>query len=149
MQSKLYEYAIERADYKRIDRILSIEATQPDDFFYQVRKLAKGCSDHGLKRYTILAEARFRELQGLAEGEEAPEAIKRPEAGEAPNSKYHFLVCNSDMIPLSAQLYSTLAEAKARQKREVEECHKLEIPAELKDFPIIDALKWVQYSKGV
>lgn len=145
MQSKLYEYAIERADYKRIDRILAIKETEASDFFYQVRKIAKGCSDHGLKRYTILAEARFRELQGLAEGEEAPEAIKRPEGDEAPNRKYHYLVCNRDNIPLRAQLYSTLAEAKARQKREVEECEKLGIPADYNDFPITDALKWMQF----
>lgn len=81
-----------------------------------------------------------------AEGE-APEAIKRPEGDEAPNRKYHYLVCDSNNIPLKAQLYSTLAEAKARQKREVEECEKLGIPAEAKDFPITDALKWLQFAK--
>lgn len=147
MYSKLYDYIIEAADKKRVERILTIEATQPDDFFYQVRKLAKGSSDHGQKRYLILAEARFNELQGVEEGEEAPEAIKRPEGDESPNRKYHYLVCNSDMIPLGAQLYSTLAEAKARQKREVEECEKLGIPADYNDFPITDALKWLQFAK--
>lgn len=147
MYSKLYDYIIEAADKKRVERILTIEATQPDEFFYQVRKLAKGCSNHGQKRYLILAEARFKELQGVEEGEEAPEAIKRPEGDEAPNSKYHYLVCDSNNIPLRAQLYSTLAEAKARQKREVEECHKLGIPADYNDFPITDALKWLQFAK--
>ena len=147
MYSKLYDYIIEAADKKRVERILTIEATQPDEFFYQVRKLAKGCSDHGQKRYLILAEARFKELQGVEEGEEAPEAIKRPEGDEAPNSKYHYLVCNRDNIPLGAQLYSTLAEAKARQKREVEECKRLGIPADYNDFPITDALTWLQFAK--
>lgn len=71
MYSKLYDYIIEAADKKRVERILAIEATQPDEFFYQVRKLAKGSSDHGQKRYLILAEARFKELQGVEEGEEA------------------------------------------------------------------------------
>lgn len=147
MYSKLYDYIIEAADKKRVERILTIEATQPDEFFYQVRKLAKGCSDHGQKRYLILAEARFKELQGVEEGEEAPEAIKRPEGDEDPNRKYHYLVCNRDNIPLRAQMYMTLAEAKARQKREVEECHKLGIPADYNDFPITDALKWLQFAK--
>lgn len=145
MYSKLYDYIIEAADQKRVDRILAIEATQPDEFFYQVRMLAKGSSDHGQKRYLILAEARFKELQEA--GEEAPEAIKRPEGDEAPNRKYHFLVCNRDNIPLRAQMYMTLAEAKARQKREVEECHRLGIPADYNDFPITDALKWLQFAK--
>lgn len=147
MYSKLYDYIIEAADKKRVERILTIEATQPDEFFYQVRKLAKGSSDHGKKRYLILAEARFKELQEVKEGEEAPEAIKRPEGDEAPNSKYHYLVCNRDNIPLRAQMYMTLAEAKARQKREIEECHKLGIPADYNDFPITDALKWLQFAK--
>lgn len=147
MYSKLYDYIIEAADKKRVERILAIKATQPDEFFYQVRKLAKGSSDHGQKRYLILAEARFKELQGVEEGEEAPEEIKRPEGDEAPNRKYHYLVCNRDNIPLRAQLYSTLAEAKARQKREVEECNRLGIPADYNDFPITDALKWLQFAK--
>lgn len=147
MYSKLYDYIIEAADKKRVERILTIEATQPYEFFYQVRKLAKGCSDHGQKRYLILAEARLKELQGVEESEEAPEAIKRPEGDEAPNSKYHYLVCSRDNIPLRAQLYSTLAEAKARQKREVEECNRLGIPADYNDFPITDALKWLQFAK--
>lgn len=79
--------------------------------------------------------------------EEAPEAIKRPEGDEAPNIKYHYLVCNSNNIPLRSQMYMTLAEAKARQKREVEECNRLGIPADYNDFPITDALNWLQFAK--
>ena len=69
METRLYNYVMEKADYKKIDKLLAIKAADAEGFFDAVRRLAKGLSDHGVRRYQILAEARFKELQGIPEEE--------------------------------------------------------------------------------
>ena len=56
-----YDYAMERNDYKRIDKLNALN--NPETFWNDVRKLVKGVhSDHVIKRWQILAENRFSEL---------------------------------------------------------------------------------------
>jgi len=59
-----YDYAMERNDYKRIDKLNTL--TNVDTFYDDVRKLVKNVhSDHTIKRWQCLADARYDELAGI------------------------------------------------------------------------------------
>ena len=56
-----YDYAIESRDYGKIDKLNAI--TDKETFWSEVRKLTKNVrSDHAIKRWQCLADARWEEL---------------------------------------------------------------------------------------
>lgn len=56
-----YSYAIEKRDYKRIDKLNQLNNSKT--FWNDLRKLTKQVkSDHGISRWVCLAEVRFKEL---------------------------------------------------------------------------------------
>lgn len=55
------EYAIEKRDYARIDKLNTI--TTSAEVFENVRKWSRNASDHAGGRWQILAEARYDELK--------------------------------------------------------------------------------------
>lgn len=56
-----YDYAIESRDYDKIDKLNAI--TDKEIFWLEVRKLTKNIkSDHAIKRWRCLADARWEEL---------------------------------------------------------------------------------------
>ena len=56
-----YEYAMERNDYRRIEKLNGLH--NPETFWDDVRKLTKNVnSDHGIHRWEVLANCRYREL---------------------------------------------------------------------------------------
>lgn len=56
-----YDYAMERNDYKRIDKLNTLNNVET--YWNDVRKLVKNVhSDHVIKRWQILAENRYEEL---------------------------------------------------------------------------------------
>ena len=62
-----YDYAFERRDYGRIDKLNRL--TDPETFWDDVRKLTKNImGDHAIGRWQCLAEARYALL---IEGKEA------------------------------------------------------------------------------
>ena len=57
----LESYVIEKADYNRIKKLRTL--TNLNTFYDDLRRLLRGCkSDHSIKRYQILAEARRGEI---------------------------------------------------------------------------------------
>ncbi len=57
-----YNHAIENRDYARIDKLNLL--TSKETFWSDVRKLCQNVrSDHGLRRWQILAENRYMELK--------------------------------------------------------------------------------------
>lgn len=57
----LEEYVMENADYAKIKKLRTIH--NMETFWDDVRKFtSKVCSDHSLRRWQILAEARYGEL---------------------------------------------------------------------------------------
>ena len=56
-----YNYAIERRDYARIDKLNAINKSS--EVFENVRKWSRNTSDHAGGRWQILAEARYDELK--------------------------------------------------------------------------------------
>ena len=57
----LYNYAIERRDYARIDKLNTINKS--GEVFENVRKWSRNAGDHARGRWQILAEARYDELK--------------------------------------------------------------------------------------
>lgn len=56
-----YNYAIEKRDISRIDKLNTI--LRSSDIFANVRKWAKNSGSHAAGRWQILAEARYDELK--------------------------------------------------------------------------------------
>ena len=57
-----YDYAIERYDYNRIDRLNTL--IKLDTYWKDVKKLTRNVtSDHAIGRWQCLAEVRFEELK--------------------------------------------------------------------------------------
>lgn len=60
-----YDYAIERHDYNRIDRLNTL--IKLDTYWKDVKKLTRNVtSDHAIGRWQCLADARFEELKKQA-----------------------------------------------------------------------------------
>lgn len=56
-----YSWAMENRDIAKIDKLNKL--TNPNTFWDDIRKLTRNVtSDHSIKRWQILAEARYREL---------------------------------------------------------------------------------------
>ena len=55
------DYAIEKRDYARIDKLNTINRSS--DVFENVRKWSRNAGDHAGGRWQILAEARYDELK--------------------------------------------------------------------------------------
>ncbi len=56
-----YDFAMEARDYGKIDKLNKLE--DPETFWDDVRRLTRGVkSDHGLRRWEILSEIRYREI---------------------------------------------------------------------------------------
>ena len=60
-----YDYAMGKKDFAIIDKLNALN--DPAVFWDQVRKITSNVNgSHGLRRWQILAEARFNELTGRA-----------------------------------------------------------------------------------
>ena len=56
-----YDFAMETRDYGKIDKLNKLE--DPETFWDDVRRLTRQVkSDHGLRRWEILSEIRYREI---------------------------------------------------------------------------------------
>lgn len=56
-----YSYALEKRDVSRIDKLNTL--TNVNTFYDDVRKITRNVkSDHAIKRWQCLADARFNEL---------------------------------------------------------------------------------------
>lgn len=54
-------YIMEKADYSKINKLRTLH--NPKTFWDDVRRFTKACrSDHSLRRWLILAEARYGEI---------------------------------------------------------------------------------------
>ena len=61
MQNRLFDCVIESRDYSKIDKLMQL--TNPVTFWDDVRKLTRNVtSDHGIRRWQVLAEVRFSDL---------------------------------------------------------------------------------------
>ena len=57
-----YSWALEKRDINKINKLNALH--NKDTFWDDVRKLTKNvASDHSIKRWQILAEARYKELR--------------------------------------------------------------------------------------
>ena len=65
---ELYGYAMERSDYKRIEKLNAL--TNPETFWDDVRKLTRRVtSDHSIRHWQGLAELRYAILTRKDEAE--------------------------------------------------------------------------------
>ena len=56
-----YDFAMETRDYGKIDKLNKLE--DPETFWDDVGRLTRRAkSDHGLRRWEILSEIRYREI---------------------------------------------------------------------------------------
>lgn len=64
-----YKLAMEKADYSKIDKLNKLQIIET--FWEDVRKLTRNVTScHGIRRWEILANLRYKELKGLPLDEE-------------------------------------------------------------------------------